>query len=60
MRLFSEYQRLILLSPQTHDHLLASFFATLGQELISEKYTRSGLKTRMVIFGGTPTRTLAF
>ena len=28
------------LSPQTHDHLLASFFATLGQELISDKETK--------------------
>ena len=27
------------LSPETYDHLLASFFATLGQELISEKDT---------------------
>ena len=28
------------LSPQTHDHLLASFFATLGQELVSDKETK--------------------
>ena len=28
------------LSAQTHDHLLASFFATLGQELVSDKETK--------------------
>ena len=37
----------------SHDHLLASFFATLGKNSSQIKIRRYGLKTRMVILGGT-------